>query len=401
MRPIPGPHVAPSCPASGGASPRPARRPTAAAGAALGNNVKSVDHAATHERNLSRFASKWAAANILKNHDAALSKRLSHCGYVARQFEVTLERKGDTGKAGFDGLKTCASVWCCPCCSPRISARRKDDLDVLLSGARASGLSVVMLTLTARHDRQMKLAPFLDALKDAKRRFRQRREWRGLKPVFVGSVTATEVTHGRNGWHPHFHEIAVLDCPPAAALSLIEGLRAAWLACLHGVGLSGNDAAFQVQSAQAAGAYVAKFGAAEELALQGEKRGRNGSRGPWQLLDDARDGDKRAAAIWCEYALSFRGRRQLVWSPGLKARFGIDDVPDDEAAGEVEPEPAPVERLRTWAGAGPRWKQARRRRVALVHAAEVGASLDAAEFGLSDAERWQRLGGESVIDPPD
>ena len=401
MRPISGPIAAPSRPASGGASPRPARRPTAAAGAVLGNNVKSVDHAATHERNLSRFASKWAAANILKNHDAALSKRLSHCGYVARQFEVTLERKGDTGKAGFDGLKTCASVWCCPCCSPRISARRKDDLDVLLSGARASGLAVVMLTLTARHDRQMKLAPFLDALKDAKRRFRQRREWRGLKPVFVGSVTATEVTHGRNGWHPHFHEIAVLDCPPAASLSLIEGLRAAWLACLHGVGLSGNEAAFQVQSAQAAGAYVAKFGAAEELALQGQKRGRNGSRGPWQLLDDARDGCARSAAIWREYALAFRGRRQLVWSPGLKARFNIGETSDDEAAAEVDPAPPAAEVLRAWAGAGDRWRSARRRRVALVQAAEAGSSLDAAEYGPSDALRWQLRGGDAVLEPPE
>lgn len=398
---LPGPSAAPVYPALRAGSPRPAARPAAAAGAALGNNVKSVDHAAAHERNLSRYASKWAAANLLKNHDAALSKRLSHCGYVARQFEVTLERKGDTGKAGFDGLKTCASVWCCPCCSPRISARRKDDLDVLLSGARASGLSVVMLTLTARHDRQMKLAPFLDALKDAKRRLRQRREWRAFKPAFVGSVTATEVTYGRNGWHPHFHEILVLDCPPAAALSLIEGLRSVWLACLQGAGLSGNDAAFQVQSAQAAGAYVAKFGAAEELALQGEKRGRNGSRGPWQLLDDARDGDKRAAAIWIEYALGFRGRRQLVWSSGLKARFGVGETSDDEAAAEVDPAPPAAEVLRAWAGSGDRWRLARRRRVALVLAAESRACLDAAEYGLTDAERWQRLGGESVIDPPD
>lgn len=258
-----------------------------------------------------------------------------------------------------------------------------------------------MLTLTARHDRQMKLAPFLDALKDAKRRLRQRREWRAIKPVFVGSVTASEVTHGRNGWHPHFHEILVLDCPPADALALVEGLRSAWLSCLQAFGLSGADAAFQVQSAQAAGAYVAKFGAAEELALQGSKRGRNGSRGPWQLLNDARDGDAQAAAIWAEYALAFRGRRQLVWSPGLKARFSVAEVPDDEAAAEVDPVPPAAEVLRAWAGAGDRWQAARRRRVALVHAAQSGGSLDAAEFGVTDAERWRRLGVESVIDPPD
>lgn len=399
MSGVHGPHAAPVCPASGGASPRPAAAVSAAVGAGVRNNVKSVRHGEGHERNLSRYASKWSAANILKNHDAALSKRLSHCGYVARQFEVTLERKGDTGKAGFDGLKTCASVWCCPCCSPRISARRKDELDMLMSGARAAGHAVVMLTLTARHDRRTALAPFLDALKRAKQKLRRRRDWASLP--LVGSVTATETTHGRNGWHPHFHELLLLDAAPDQAARLIEGLRSAWLTSLAAVGLDGEQAAFHVQDASAAGAYVAKFGAAEELALQGSKRGRNGSRGPWQLLDDARDGCARSAAIWREYALAFRGRRQLVWSPGLKARFGVGETSDDEAAAEVDPAPPAAEVLRAWAGAGEPWRSARRRRVALVHAAETGGDLRAAEYGLTDAERWRQVGGESLIDPPD
>lgn len=362
----------------------------ASEGAALGNNVKSVVQNDAHERNLSRFASKWAAANLLKGHDDRLAVRLSHCGYVARQQVVALERDAATRRAGFDGLKTCASVWCCPCCSPRISAKRKDELDALLAGARAGGLAVVMLTLTARHDRSMALASFLDALKAAKKLLRQRRDWRAVvKPVFVGSVTATEVTQGGNGWHPHFHEILVLDCSPADALGLVESLRSGWLANLNGVGLSGNHAAFQVQSANAVGAYVAKFGAAEELALAGSKRGRNGSRGPWQLLEDARDGDKRAAALWIEYALAFRGRRQLVWSPGLKARFGVGEVSDEDAAAEIEPAPV-AEVLRSWAGSGECWRSARRRRVQLVRAAEIGDSLDVAEFGPTDAEMWRR-----------
>lgn len=389
----------PVCPVSGGASLRPAAGRTAAAGAALGNNVKSAPRHDAHERNLSRYAAKWAAANILKNHDVALSKRLSHCGYVARSFEVTLERKAETGAAGFDGLKTCASVWCCPCCSPRISARRKDELDLLMSGARAEGHAVVMLTLTARHDRQMKLAPFLDALKLAKRKLTGRQIYARLP--LVGSVTATEYTHGRNGHHPHYHCLMVLDAPASQAVALVETLRSAWLTALSSVGLSGNEAAFQVQDASAAGAYVAKFGAAEELALHGAKRGRNGSRGPWQLLNDARDGDAQAAAVWAEYALAFRGRRQLVWSRGLKARFGVGETSDDEAAAEVDPAPPAAEVLRAWAGAGEPWRAARRRRVALVHAAETGGDLRAAEYGLTDAERWRRLGGESLIDPPD
>lgn len=383
--------------------PAPGGTARAPRGGGLGNNVKSVDQDAVKERNLGRYAAKWAAANILKNHDEKLAKRLSHCGYVAWSPEVTLERQGD-GKAGFDGLKTCASVWCCPCCSPRISARRKDDLDRLLAGARAEGLAVVMLTLTARHDRKTALVPFLDAMKEAKRLFRQRREWRALKSRIVGTVTATEVTHGRNGWHPHFHEILVLDLAPGDALDAIERLRPVWLASLGAHGLTGEDAAFQVQGASAAGAYVAKFGAAEELALHGAKRGRNGSRGPWQLLNDARDGCARSAAIWREYALAFRGRRQLVWSPGLKARFGVSEVPDDEAAAEIENDalpPAETQVLRSWAGGGERWKAARRRRVALVHAAQSGGDLDAAEYGETDAARWRESGGAAVLDPPD
>ena len=148
-----------------------------------------------------------------------------------------------------------------------------------MCGARSQGLSVVMLTLTARHNRRMALAPFLDALKVAKQCLQRRRDWRALP--LVGSVTATEVTHGDNGFHPHFHVLLVLDAPQDQAERMIEGLRKAWLASLAGRGLSGEKAAFHVQDASAAGAYVAKFGAAEELALQGSKRGRNGSRGPW------------------------------------------------------------------------------------------------------------------------
>ena len=404
MEQSPGPIAAPVYPARPG---RAGSRPAAsAAGAsvdrsavALGNNVKSSDKTARHEAALARHASKWAAANLLKSQGSKAAARLSHCGYVAYQSFVDLERNAATSRASFRGVKTCASVWLCPCCSPRISNKRRDELNLLLSGARASGLSPLMLTLTARHDKSMKLAPFLDALKRAKKRLRERQEWKALP--FVASVTATEVTHGGNGWHPHFHEILLLDCSPADALRLAGDLSAIWLRCLSAFGLDGGKAAFQVQGAQAAGAYVGKFGAADELSLSASKSGRNGSRSPWQLLDAARDGDKRAAAIWCEYAAAFQGRRQLVWSPGLKARFGIGETSDDDAAQEAEPADVPtLETLRTWVS-GDHWREARRRRVALIHAAETGGCLDAAERGQTDAARWRRLDGESVLEPPE
>lgn len=389
--------AAPLCPASCGASPRPAGRPSAAAGAALGKNVGIAPKGRDHEANLSRFASKWAAANLLKDQDEKAAVAVSHCGMVAYQSFVDLERNSSTSRAAFRGLKSCGRVWLCPCCSPRISNKRRDELNLLLSGARAAGLAVVMVTLTARHDRTMRLKPFLDGLKAAKRKLTGRQVYARLP--LVGSVTACEYSHGANGHHPHYHLLLCLDAPATDAVGLAETLRSAWLTALASVGLSGNEAAFHVQDASAAASYIGKFGAADELALQGQKRGRKGSRSPWQLLDDARDGDKRAAAIWREYAAAFTGTAQLWWSRGLKARFGIGETSDDEAAAEAEPADVPsLETLRTWVATG-NWRQARRRRVALVRAAETGGCLDAAEYGETDAARFYRLGGDALLEP--
>lgn len=372
----------------------------AAQSAALGNYVKTGDQTKRKERRQTNFAMKSAAANILKKHNEKDAVRVSHCRYVARQDQVQLMQEKASGKAHFTGLKTCGSVWWCPCCSPRIAAKRKLELDTLFSGARAEGLAVVMLTLTARHDRKTDLVPFLDGMKAAKKRLRERREWRAL-PI-VGSVTATEVTHGASGWHPHHHEIILLKASESEALEMVEGLRAVWLRCLEAYGMSGNKHAFQVQGASAAGAYVAKFGAAEEIALHGKKQGRDGSRTPWQLLEDAEEKDEfgrlvdpQAAILWGQYAMAFKGRRQLVWSRGLKKRFGIDEVSDEAAASDEAVNDMQV--LRVWLGKAD-WRQARRRMVSLLFAAETGGCLDAAEFGPTDSHLWRLRSFGSVID---
>lgn len=386
----------PVAPAAGaGASSGSAKRP-------VRNNVKSVDQAGKNDARMAAYKAKNTSAKLLRTQGeklGALGKRVSHCRYVARAEMVALEKRETSAR--FGGLKSCNSVWCCPVCSARISAGRRDELNALLSGARSEGLAVVMLTLTASHKRGMNLAAWLAAFKDAKRRFRQRREWRALSGVFVGSVTATEVTHSEaNGFHPHYHELLVLNCSADDALQHVEGLREAWLASLAAYGLSGNEHAFQVQPASAAGEYVGKFGAAEELALHGSKQGRKGSRSPWQLLADAGDPENeraaRDAAIWLEFAAAFLGRRQLVWSPGLKARFSIEERADDEIPeGEAEQIP---ELLRVWAGSSEGWRMARRRSVALLSAAEAGTDLDAAEFGPTDAERWRGMVRGPVVE---
>ena len=153
----------------------------------------------------------------------------------------------------------------------------------------------------------------------------------------VGYITATEVTGGGfNGWHPHFHILMFFQCATEAeAIAKAETLRGPWLAGLKSEGLSGTGAAFDVQGGSAAGNYITKWGAAEEVALGGKKKGRGDGRAPFQLLADYADNDdKQAGALFAEYAKEFAGYRQLVWSPGLKALFCIEDIADAKAAAD-------------------------------------------------------------------
>jgi hypothetical protein len=248
-----------------------------------------------------------------------------------------------------------------------------------------------MVTLTARHGIRDRLADQLEAMKVAKRRLRQRREWRSLKGRIAGTVTATEVTHGQNGWHTHFHEILLMDAPDEGeALAMLEGMGRVWRACLVGVGLSGGRVAWQAQGAAAAGSYVSKWGAGEEMTLRDAKRGRGKGLTPMQLLGDADAGDDEAAALWRTYALAFKGRRQLVWSPGLKAAAGIEEMSDDDAAQDEAQDDGTAEALLhiehgDWTGRRG-WRGARHRRARVLDAAETGGAAAAAAVARDGGE---------------
>lgn len=359
---------------------------SAGGGAPLGNTAKSVDQIgadrAARERRAQAFRLQRTAAAILPDERVGLCR----WAVVSRQAGVDVhltEYDGGTVRASYAGLQTCGSVWLCPCCGRRISETRRGELNALLGWARERGLIPIMVTLTARHGIRDRLAVQLEAMKRAKQRLRQRREWRAVKGRIAGTVTATEVTVGANGWHTHFHEILLMDAADEGeALAMLAGMDRVWRACLVGVGLSGGRVAWQAQGAAAAGQYVAKWGAGEELTLSSSKRGRGKGRTPIQLLADADAGDEDAAALWRTYARAFKGRRQLVWSPGLKAAAGIDDMSDEDAAQDEAQADGEAEALlhiehEDWTGRRG-WRGARHRRARVLDAAETGGAAAAA-----------------------
>jgi hypothetical protein len=72
------------------------------------------------------------------------------------------------------------------------------------------------------------------------------------------------------------------------------------------------------------------------------KKGKNGSRSPWDFLRDvlSKNSDsKKSAGLFRVYAAAFKGRRQLVWSVGLRNLLGLGAVAtDEEIADQIEDE---------------------------------------------------------------
>jgi hypothetical protein len=67
------------------------------------------------------------------------------------------------------------------------------------------------------------------------------------------------------------------------------------------------------------------------------KKAAKGGRSPFDLLRSyLNDRDRQAGALFVEYANAFKGKRQLVWSQGLKDLFSVQEQTDEETAARVD-----------------------------------------------------------------
>lgn len=343
--------------------------------------------------------------------------RVAHCLWTPTSKTVELVKRGPDAR--FTGVQTCGSVWSCPCCSARISEVRRGELRQLEEWAGSQKLRLVMMTLTARH-RGRALGDMVDRLALAKRRLQNRKGWQRLRgEELVGTVSVREATHGdTHGWHPHYHVLCLVEAASdEGAIALLEPLRLAWLDCLRKEGLTGTaDRAFNLQSGDAVSAYISKhgrdeadrqaaaearpaWGVAEEMTLARTKRGRAGGRSPWQILRDAAAGDDSSSRLWQEYARTMQGRRQQVWSDGLKLACGLAEVEDEDAAEGEEYTAEEDQTIAIWTR--PEWRRVRPRRAQILAAAEAGggpAEIEAAgrESQLQKVDDVELLEAPSV-----
>lgn len=297
-----------------------------------------------------RFALQKAAKELIPQERIKICLRY----HQPNKTTVTVVRQTDTKRAFFTGLMVCGSIWHCPVCAARISEHRREELSRAVMNWSGG---CFMVTYTASHHLHTPLTVILETVTSGVRSFKSGERFQDIKHEYGwnGSVKALEVTYGANGWHPHVHELVFTTNPlNEQDLDRLENeLKGHWTRILgkrgyvasteHGLKVS--DDRYDLQR------YITKFGhepkmskeqwrnqwsLSHEITKAVTKKAKEGGRTPMQLLVDYITGDDEAGDAWREYALCFKGRKQLTWSNGLREllKIGIEK-PDAEIAEEL------------------------------------------------------------------
>ena len=264
--------------------------------------------------------------------------------------------KGQNGGAFFGGLVQCGSVWTCPVCGAKIAERRADELRVAMGEAKKRGLHVSLVTMTVRHGVGDHISDLMPKLAKSQTSFWGRRKVKNTFANFgfVGRVRSLEVTYGSSGWHPHVHILVFSEKKIPKAVK--RNLALEWQKSCVSAGLPKPtlENGFDVRNGEAAGEYICKFAddsklpvktgtgdtvtwdSADEMTKSQSKKGRQGNITPFdmlRLIDESETSDSQRnfyRARFEEYAVAFKGRRQLVWSRGLRDEFDMGKEKTDE-----------------------------------------------------------------------
>lgn len=297
-------------------------------------------------------AIKRAEKYALQNEAVRLlpSERVRFClkHRIDASESVSVRYNERSNQAHYANVQRCGSVWLCPVCAAQISEGRRQELKAGIKQFSQSKGSVYLLTLTNPHHHGDNLISLLAGQKKAIKYL-----WSDRKPKEhfsalgkVGHIISTEVTHGSNGWHPHFH-ILLFFSHKIDIKSLNAFVASYWQHCCKKAGLKipSLEHGCDLQDGTYAEQYVSKWGLEDEMTKGHIKKGQSGSATPWDLLRLSEDGCERSGRLFQQYAIAFKGKRQLSWSRGLKALLLVDDTTDEQLASETEKDSIEVKQI--------------------------------------------------------
>lgn len=256
---------------------------------------------------------------------------------------IEILKSSEHGKAFYQGLMACGSVWHCPVCAAKVSERRRIELKEALESAKQKGYRSHFVTLTFPHGISDDCNDILDRMRKAYRRLSSgKNAIKSLikradeKNEIIGFIRAVEVTHGDNGFHPHIHMI-VFTNDSIASTGLEYFYKKAWKnACVNSGLPEPNEHGCTVKDGSYASEYVSKWGIEDEMTKANAKTTKRKGLTPWGLLNAALQGDdsdypaERARSLFLVYANAFSGQRQLYWSNGLRKALHISKEETDE-----------------------------------------------------------------------
>lgn len=312
------------------------------------------------ENNLSAMAKRYylqaLAQELLPRERVAMCMKHRQ----SKGSPVEVQRDWDTGKVRYTNLMRCSSIWNCPVCAARITEQRRAEMREALEVARGLKLVPALITLTVKHGSYHHLPELLTRMSESYRKTKSGRAWQNFatKWGIIGNVRAFEITHGGHGWHPHIHELTLLEpahlctyeTQEAATEALKQEFYGLWSAGLAKFDLSCSyDHGVDVTFAHAGIAdYLAKYGRlpedkkdwsqAEELTKAPTKQARKQNRTPYELLASYGEGDKEAGRLFQAYAFAMRGKHQLQWTRKLREILGIGELTPDADVSDFEPE---------------------------------------------------------------
>jgi hypothetical protein len=240
-------------------------------------------------------------------------------------------------------------------------AHRALDIGAVLGQAVNEGHGLGFGSFTMRHHRSQALRGLWTAASKAWGRATSGGAWVTIQDAHgvIGWVRVWEVTDGRNGWHVHVHFVVVLapgttaDDLDAVGESMFDrwskGLVAAGLEAPRLVGqdwhlVTGDQAAGQLAEYlfklvdQADVRRASEAAAARSLGMElahtssGRARADLATKPVWHLVESvATTGDLSTVPRWHEWEQGSKGRRQVGWSKGLRARFrpAVDEASDE------------------------------------------------------------------------
>jgi len=325
-------------------------------------NLASISAAATKKHTISssqraqsqRFFLLDAARRILRTHNAESKSGNHHrtrtCLAVrydkSEDIGITLNGDEDASCSGLTNLVTCRSISSCPVCAHRIMREKAQMIQRAITWSQQNNLIPVMVTLTASHNKYMRLDNFVAQFKSAWRNFSSSRQWRNFKKTYrvkhwIASREITRQAIADNGWHYHMHVLLFLDAGLVATASGGENMEGKlseyWLGCLTTAGLHGtSEHALSVSAGRdTAARYLTKLGITRGKAgqLEYELAG-NANKGDtiWDVLNLAAYGDIRAEYLYLEYVESLAGENWITMSHGLQALIADIEIIEEEIA---------------------------------------------------------------------